>query len=159
MYKNDKDKVLRCYLQIQKPIVKILIQICCSLYEWNVATGERMHEVKIVIFGIFLLFFYFIFWTFSKVVVKTCSFSYLTLSPDRWLTIDHHLKPFLDAIGQKCGTNAIFCPQQNQESYDYKQLGHLEPKLGQWWIPYCCLKIWIINWLRSIFEVWQNVHH
>ena len=31
-----------------------------SVYEWNVATGERVHEV----------------------VVKTCSFSYLTLSPD-----------------------------------------------------------------------------
>ena len=31
-----------------------------SLYEWNVATGERIHEI----------------------VVKTCSFSYLTLSPD-----------------------------------------------------------------------------
>ena len=31
-----------------------------SVYEWNMATGERVHEV----------------------VVKTCSFSYLTLSPD-----------------------------------------------------------------------------
>ena len=25
-------------------------QIYCSLYEWNVATGERMHEVNILYF-------------------------------------------------------------------------------------------------------------
>ena len=31
-----------------------------SVYEWNMSTGDRTHEV----------------------VVKTCSFSYLTLSPD-----------------------------------------------------------------------------
>ena len=69
-----------CISQIEKAIVKNLIQICCSLYEWNVATGERMHEVEIVIFGIFLLkncdiwyfltFFYFIFWTFSRLSWK-----------------------------------------------------------------------------------------
>ena len=31
------------------------------------------------------------FWILSKVVVKSCSFSYLTLSPDRWIILTRHV--------------------------------------------------------------------
>ena len=57
----------------------------------------------------------------------------------------------------------LYCTNKTKKAMILNSLCHLQPKPGQWyvqsWIPYCCLKIWIINWLRFIFEMGQNVHH